>query len=90
MNGAGAIPCVIYAATGALQAAGIEPPRRRAGRHEPWRRAETIAAFRAWDEAHGHAPRGHDWMRASPEHPTTCTVRKHFGSWQQALEEAGL
>lgn len=76
--------------TGALKAAGIEQPPRRPGRREPWARAETIAAFRAWHEAHGCPPRGNDWMRAAPEHPACCTVRKNFGSWRAALEEAGL
>jgi hypothetical protein len=73
----------------ALRKAGLAPaPKGR--RHEPWQRAETIAALQAWTRRHGRAPAASEWMRATPEHPCGRSVRKEFGRWDLALVGAGL
>lgn len=70
-----------------------------------WSRKTVLQAFRLWYRKHGRAPRTTDWSPpASGTHrrtqhaqeldgssyPSPTTVRRYFGSWSAALEEAGL
>jgi Recombinase/Homing endonuclease associated repeat/Recombinase zinc beta ribbon domain len=73
----------------ALKRAGLKPARQMP-RHEPWGRAELIAALRAWARKHGRSPEATQWMRATLEHPCTHTVRNVFGNWENALYAAAL
>jgi hypothetical protein len=75
---------------GALGAGGLTatpppPPERRS-----WDDLDLIEALKGWSERHGHVPLSVEWLRAEPEHPSATTVRVHFGSWDAALEAAGL
>ena len=58
---------------------------------------EIVAALKAWNAAHGAPPREQDWSLASqtwrdawPRWPGASTVMRVFGSWNTALEVAGL
>jgi hypothetical protein len=58
---------------------------------------EIVAALRAWSAEHGAPPREQDWSHASqawrdawPLWPGAATVLRVFGSWNAALESAGL
>lgn len=55
-----------------------------------WDEQRIIEAFRAWHARTGKAPTGRSWTKAQAEHPSSVTVRLMFGSWQRALEAAGL
>jgi DNA invertase Pin-like site-specific DNA recombinase len=72
----------------ALRRAGLKPVEPGPRRSRQWKNDEIIAAIRAWADEHGRPPTWDEWCRAAPEHPTTQTVRKHFGSWQAALAAA--
>lgn len=47
---------------------------------------DIITKLQNWKEQHGRAPRFSEWNWE----PTAQTIRKRFGSWEQALEDAGL
>jgi hypothetical protein len=58
---------------------------------------EIVAALRAWQAEHGAPRREPDWTSACriwrdawPRWPGTATVLRVFGSWNAALEAAGL
>jgi Homing endonuclease associated repeat len=66
----------------ALQAAGIDPPRRPS-------RGEVLARLREEARARGgRAPRFSDWREREP--PTVWDVVRHFGSWNAGLRAAGI
>jgi DNA invertase Pin-like site-specific DNA recombinase len=60
------------------------PPNRK------WPRAEILGALQAWADKHGRSPRFSDWRQSGPFHPSSLTVRKQFGTWPDALCQAGL
>jgi DNA invertase Pin-like site-specific DNA recombinase len=72
----------------ALKRAGLrsstEPRRDR------WDEAEIVKALRSWTAQNGCPPSRSDWIRGGPDRPCKTTVYNHFGSWQAALEAAGL
>ena len=74
---------------GALHRAGLEPFEPYINR-KPWDELDTIQALQAWSEQHGRPPWSMEWDHAQPEHPCSNTVRERFGSWESALEAAGL
>ncbi len=74
----------------ALHAAGLEIPPRRPRGERHWPRQEITKALEDWATQHGRAPTWSEWKTAGPEHPCSCTVRKRFGSWREALEAANL
>jgi DNA invertase Pin-like site-specific DNA recombinase len=74
----------------ALRAAGLPPRPTLPRRRRVWSSAEILEALQHWASSHGRLPAGCDWLRAAPEHPSTCTVRNHFGSWDAAVKKAGL
>lgn len=70
----------------ALKAAGLNSQPR------PWTSALIIDALREWTCAHGHAPTVSEWnARSSGDtHPNRRTVVNCFGSWRNALHDAGV
>lgn len=56
-----------------------------------WTRERIIAALQAWAQEHGRTPaKIGDWRHATPDHPAAITVDVRFGSWNNAILEAGL
>jgi hypothetical protein len=59
-----------------------------------WNRADIITALRLAAEYQGRPPGKRDWHYQAaweePRRPCTPTVLRHFGSWNAALEAAGL
>jgi DNA invertase Pin-like site-specific DNA recombinase len=74
----------------ALAASGLEPEGRPSRGNRPWDDRDIINALKRWTTSHGHPPAGIDWLRATPDQPSTGTVRTHFGSWKAALTAAEL
>jgi len=70
----------------ALHAAGLSSQPR------PWTPKLIIEALREWTGVHGHPPTVGEWNTApsGDTHPPGRTVVNCFGSWRQALHEAGL
>ena len=64
----------------ALQAAGLDPHRRRWGPEDV---LDAIARFHALT---GRLPAARDWRGSSADHPHATTVRLRFGSWSEAIE----
>lgn len=65
--------------------------RHRQRIRNEWRDAEIIGALQAWADARGHPPRARDWARVGgSRYPCCGTVRRRFGSLQEALIRAGL
>lgn len=55
-----------------------------------WTRARIIEALQDEHARTGRAPTKQGWEKAAPEHPAAPTVYDKFGSWNAALEAAGL
>lgn len=56
-----------------------------------WPDWAVIRAMIAWNEKHGRPPRRWEWDKgADKTHPNSTTVLTRFGSWNAALEAAGL
>jgi hypothetical protein len=70
----------------ALDAAGL-PAVRIAPRE--WDRAQIATALRDFARDHGHAPTGPQF-RTIDDAPAPNTVAAHFGSWNAALDAAGV
>jgi hypothetical protein len=71
----------------ALQRAALKPSARPR-RSRPWKDDEIIALMRGWAAEHGHLPTWGEWLGASAEHPSACTVCRHFRNWQAGLDAA--
>ena len=70
----------------AVRAAGLHPrPIER-----KWSRERTATAMRTWAKTHQRPPRAMDWKHGGDEHPGRFHVWKRFGSWDAALQAAGL
>lgn len=75
----------------AVEAAGLRPPRARwNGRPSGWNLQAIAEAMRAHAGRTGHTPRRSDWEHAGEGHPAASTVYRVAGSWQRAVEAAGL
>lgn len=71
--------------------AGEEPSRsEHEGRRRAWDRDDILDAIRRWDAEYGHPPTSTEWMRRVDGYPTTTTVASRFGSWANAIEQAGF
>jgi hypothetical protein len=67
------------------------PLARRVGpRYREWTRPEIIGALQAWADEHGRSPRWSDLDKQREDCPSPQTVQRHFGSWEAALDAAGL
>ncbi len=62
----------------------------RQRRPPAWSDEEIIAALKEWTVRHGRPPNSCEWIRASPDRPGSLCVCRRFGSWERALEAAGL
>lgn len=63
-------------------------PKRR---YSYWTRDSIIREIRAWHRKHGRPPSVAEWnVRTKAKWPTSCTVMRHFGSWNAAIEAAGF
>lgn len=52
---------------------------------------ELIAyAVDLWYRRHLHVPTADEWEHAGDDHPSTKTVLRVFGSWNEAVLSAGL
>lgn len=73
----------------------LRPRRRPAPRpnvrsYHAWPKERIIAAFRAYYDEHGRAPRANEWECATEQYPTRWSVARRFGSWRAGVEAAGL
>lgn len=76
-----------------MSAAGDETPAAIGrGRREGlgWDRTTIIYAMDLWHRRHLRAPTANEWRKAGVDHPTTVTVIKRFGSWNDAMRAAGF
>lgn len=74
----------------AIRAAGL-PTRKWGGGQDRWTEREIIDALCAWAAEHdGQPPTYRDWQRTGLGHPSHRTVVNRFGSWNNALAQAGL
>jgi hypothetical protein len=78
---------------------------RHPGRPHRWDADSILSALRTWVAETGRPPRRQDWsgerpdaaapaqrkwMLEHPRWPSSSCVSAHFGSWSQALQDAGL
>jgi hypothetical protein len=71
----------------AVRGAGLTPVHDR----HAWTREQVLTALRADAERLGRIPTGRQWeQRPGTARPGYNAVRKHFGSWNAAIEAAGL
>lgn len=55
-----------------------------------WTREAIVDCVQAWHAAWGRPPRAHEWnARSAARWPQPDTVRRHFGSWSEAIKAAG-
>jgi hypothetical protein len=81
----------------ALAAAGVPPRKRAYTPRREWSTLELIERIRVWAEGHdGYGPAPDDWTRQghpdwkAGEWPSRTPVLTRFGSWESALEAAGV
>jgi hypothetical protein len=72
----------------ALEAAGL--PTRRWGAERWWTREEAIVLLQRDAKRRGRPPTRREWDKARFTQPSANTVGNLFGSWNAALEAAGL
>lgn len=65
-------------------------PALSQSRRRRWTREAIIRSLDAWHSEHLRAPAAHEWWLAGPRHPSHFTVRAVFGSWNAALQHAGM
>jgi len=63
-------------------------PRRT--RQVRWTPEAVIRAIKMWARDTGHAPTANEWAKADPQHPTSTTCARIFGSWADAIAAAGF
>lgn len=81
----------------AIRAAGLKPQheKKRLKHEEPpqvirrWTNEEILTLIQQWHTEHGIIPTQTDWMNKN-DYPGPSTVKKHFGTWSDAIKEAGL
>lgn len=63
----------------------------------PWTEESLIAALQAWEAIYGEPPKSANWQASKADEryrkhawPTSSVVIQTFGSWNIALEAAGL
>jgi DNA-binding CsgD family transcriptional regulator len=55
-----------------------------------WTPDTIYDALRRWAEEHGRQPHANDWHKTGAYHPSTNTVLREVGSWDQAIRNAGF
>jgi len=71
-----------------VAAAGFRPQGR--GSLPTWTRRKIVAALKREAKQRGRTPTMREWAKATSSHPNYATVVEHFGSWNAAIEAAGL
>lgn len=71
--------------TRALAEARVGPVRERT----VWTDERIVGALKDWADANGDAPTQKKWQAAGRV-PSATTIRRHFGSWPDALDAAGF
>lgn len=73
----------------ACQALHLNSPERVAAQ-TIWSHEKLIELIQQWGAEHGEPPRVSDWRWRSGDYPSFTTVIKYFGSWNNAIEAAGM
>lgn len=60
------------------------------GRMTPWSKEEILATIQRWNVEYGAPPTSNEWTKSIIGYPTCSTVIKWFGSWAEAIEQAGF
>jgi len=55
-----------------------------------WPMATVVVRMRSWADEHGRPPTLEEWRRAGTRNPSAATVRRLFGTWNDALVAAGF
>jgi hypothetical protein len=55
-----------------------------------WDRSTIVYAIELWHRRHLKTPTKAEWETAGVEHPCRLTVQRVFGSWNNAIREAGF
>lgn len=58
-------------------------------RHKEWTKEEVIELLHEWVTEHRLPPAQHEWNKRSPDYPSQSSVARLFGSWNNAIKEAG-
>lgn len=61
-----------------------------AGHYAIWTPEAIVCAIQEWADIHGEPPRATDWHSQDETHPWFSTVLWRFGTWNAAIEAAGL
>lgn len=72
-----------------LDAAGLEPRRRKNDARGGWDVLSICNAIFRWHFEHGRLPRAHEWSTPPEGFPSSATVRRWFGGWNAAMVAAG-
>lgn len=70
--------------------AGSPPIANDANHWHEWTKDEVVASLKSYAGALGHTPTTTDWMKATHRRPALNTIKRLFGSWTAALDEAEL
>ena len=54
-----------------------------------WTPETIVYAITLWHRKHSRPPTVCEWEQAGENHPSTMTVRRVFGSWNDAIHAAG-
>jgi transcriptional regulator with XRE-family HTH domain len=55
-----------------------------------WSPEDILDAIEVWGLRYGRAPYLREWAYAAEDHPSSGVVQRAFGSWNKAVEAAGL
>jgi len=56
-----------------------------------WSEDDILYAIMEWEEKHGRPPVCNDWLQSNgDEHPSLGPVYRLFGSWNEAIRQAGF
>ncbi len=55
-----------------------------------WTPDTIVYAITLWHRRHNRLPLRREWEKAGEDHPSNMTVRRVFGSWNEAIHAAGF
>ena len=55
-----------------------------------WTQENIIRAIQKWSDEHGSPPSSDDWRVSGGQYPPTSHVQRKFGSWSEAIRQAGF